>query len=299
MNTKPTRLRFLKEGVPTSRDRLSETISISQIPNKSHHPIWVNAAGISRWNSNEGLIRTCADTWAMDLITHGQGSVTLNGRTYPIHAGHLITSERGSDLSLFAANHSVLHKRFVVFTGSMARDNAEILGLFPNRILLVQNPSRTAALMRQIFRIISHKQEGYMQKASGLLLELMLFLSESPSGSLPDPLVSALGFIEKNLHRNVSLEDIVKHSRMSKRTCNRLFKNRYGISPVKYFETRKLQKAKSLLEHTVYPIQSIADSLGYTTPQYFSNHFKKHFLQSPRDFRNRIVRIQTNSKEIL
>ncbi len=284
-------LRFFSRGRTVSRDSMSERMAAHLFPESQKNlPVRVLAAGFSRWAPGEGLVRKNADTWAFDLVTHGEGIVSFDDQTHQVRAGHVVGSEKGSNLSFTAAPGQVLHKRFVVFDGPLARQNTEFLGLFPNRILYPSNFERAVAVMKSLYVQLQKKEEGFIDHAASQLFELMLILSESSAPVFPNALNAAISFIDENLDRPVELDEIASHAQMSKRTCNRLFKKHFNLSPMKYYDTKRLHRAQTLLSHTAAPIHHIASEMGYPNAHYFSTQFRKAFALTPREYRARTLR---------
>lgn len=291
MNDQDYSLRFLSRGRTVSRDLMSERMAAHLFPESQRNlPSRVLAAGFSRWAPGEGLERKNSDTWAFDLITHGEGIVSFDGQSHRVRAGQVVGSEKGSDLSFTAAPGHVLHKRFVVFDGPLAQHNAEFLGLFPNRILYPANVERAVAIMRDLYVQLRVKQEGFINNTASRLFELMLILADSSEPVFPEALNTAIAFIEENLDRSVDLDEIASSAQLSKRTCNRLFKKYFELSPMKYYEAKRLHRAQTLLSHTAAPIRHIASEMGYPNSHYFSTQFRKAFALTPREYRARTMR---------
>lgn len=67
--------------------------------------------------------------------------------------------------------------------------------------------------------------------------------------------------------------------------ANRIFRQRYGVSPGKYVLELKLRRALLYVTQTEESIGSIAARLGYANQNYFSNQFKERFGVSPLEKR--------------
>ena len=65
----------------------------------------------------------------------------------------------------------------------------------------------------------------------------------------------------------------------------RVFKKRYGITPIQYVIGRRIGVAKSLLTGTVMPIKEIASLLRYANTQHFSSSFKSAVGCTPGKYR--------------
>ncbi len=70
---------------------------------------------------------------------------------------------------------------------------------------------------------------------------------------------------------------------------NRIIKEATGKTTTAHIATRVTQEARALLQHTDWNVAKIAYSLGFETPAYFNNFFKKNTGITPREVRNKIV----------
>ena len=65
----------------------------------------------------------------------------------------------------------------------------------------------------------------------------------------------------------------------------KLFKERYGESPVTYLLRKKLELAEELLKMTEFPVKEIAAKVGIGNPYYFSALFRRKKGVSPAKYR--------------
>lgn len=94
-------------------------------------------------------------------------------------------------------------------------------------------------------------------------------------------------FIEKNFNRPLQLDTLVKKTPFSPRHFSRLFKERFGQSPISYQHFLRLNTAKMLLNSSNDRINEIAEQVGYKDVYQFSKIFKKHFKVSPSRMRSK------------
>ena len=97
---------------------------------------------------------------------------------------------------------------------------------------------------------------------------------------------SAELYIASNYHReNFRIEDIAKHIGINRSYLTRLFAQYHNISPQQYLINFRMQKAKTLLNTTIAPINIIAYSVGYSDISIFSRTYKKYYGISPKNDR--------------
>lgn len=99
---------------------------------------------------------------------------------------------------------------------------------------------------------------------------------------------NAMKFMKKHIRKQLSLNEIAEHEKMSASHFSSIFKNQTGYSPLNYFILLKIQEACRLLSLSGMSIKEIAFHLGYSDPYYFSRIFKKTIGVSPREYRTSI-----------
>lgn len=94
--------------------------------------------------------------------------------------------------------------------------------------------------------------------------------------------------IEKNLLKNVTLDDIATKSFVSTCYLSRVFKKDMNIGFSNYISQRKISIAKSLLQFSNIQVNAIALELSYQDANYFCRIFKKETGMAPSDYRKTI-----------
>ena len=92
-------------------------------------------------------------------------------------------------------------------------------------------------------------------------------------------------FIQKNIHKKITLGMLASSVNMSKNYISRLFKAETDTNIVNYINQLKLDHAKLLLETPGIPICDIASSLGFDETPYFNKLFHKFYGFSPTEYR--------------
>jgi AraC family transcriptional regulator len=92
-------------------------------------------------------------------------------------------------------------------------------------------------------------------------------------------------YIQKNLDRELSLEELARRSYFSIYHFHRIFKAVVGESLKEHIRRLRLERAASHLKHTDESIINIAFNAGYQTHEAFTRAFKTIFSCSPTDFR--------------
>ena len=92
-------------------------------------------------------------------------------------------------------------------------------------------------------------------------------------------------YIDENFNQKITLDDLAKHSQISKYQLAHDFKQHFSISPINYLISVRLDEAKYLLVETSQRITVISLSIGFNNTNHFINLFKKQTNLTPLQYR--------------
>jgi AraC-like DNA-binding protein len=98
---------------------------------------------------------------------------------------------------------------------------------------------------------------------------------------------SAIAHLHAEPARAWTLESLAAAAGMSRTGLAERFREAMGDTPLSYLRTLRLQKAMQLLADTAWPLDRVAEAVGYSDPFGFSKVFKRELGVSPREFRRR------------
>ena len=96
-----------------------------------------------------------------------------------------------------------------------------------------------------------------------------------------------IDYIERNLKKGISLEDVANHVNISTYYLSKIFKKEMGVNFITYVTDRKMDLAKEMLVNTDIPVLNIALDLAYNEANYFSKAFKKKTGLTPSEYREK------------
>ena len=75
---------------------------------------------------------------------------------------------------------------------------------------------------------------------------------------------------------------------MTKYYLSHVFKREFGISPINYMISRRLEESKYLLAETDLSMSQIAQLLGFSSLSYFSQVFHRTQNMTPLEYRQSV-----------
>ncbi|MES2660684.1 MAG: helix-turn-helix domain-containing protein [Verrucomicrobiota bacterium] len=137
------------------------------------------------------------------------------------------------------------------------------------------------------------REPGFGFMATATFMQIIGQLSRS-YGSSPSPdgkallrIGEALSHLERNIHREVNLEELANIANMSQRSFLRVFLSATGTSPLAWVIGQRINRACRLLRNTDRRVTEIAFDVGFNDSNYFTRQFRKVTGFSPRDYRLR------------
>ncbi|MDB7088177.1 helix-turn-helix domain-containing protein [Enterococcus mundtii] len=129
-------------------------------------------------------------------------------------------------------------------------------------------------LVSRIWRLLTSKMNHLTEKT--------MFCEESIQTQY---MKAMLTFIHSNYGKCITVEEIAKHSGISRTECFRCFKKFLKKTPMEYTTSYRLSMATMLLTSTSRTIKDISSSCGFSTPEYFGKVFKKYLGTTPGQYR--------------
>ena len=107
-----------------------------------------------------------------------------------------------------------------------------------------------------------------------------------------DPLRELQTWIGEHLEEDHSVERLATRAAMSPRHFARVFRADVGCTPAAYVEQVRIEAARRLLETTALPVDEVAATAGFGTPETLRRAFARRVGTSPTEYRDRFRSIQ-------
>ena len=98
-------------------------------------------------------------------------------------------------------------------------------------------------------------------------------------------LIKAIEYIERNYTENFSISDLAAVCFVSESRLHHIFTEKLGITPIKYRNQIRVERAAKDLRSTALPIEEISSKHGFNSPTYFRETFKEYSGLTPKEYR--------------
>jgi AraC family transcriptional regulator len=220
------------------------------------------------------------------------------------YTGSILVSKPGYDYTVTHPGNLPDECTIIIFKKAFYEDIEEQLQLkahwfFTNKdiqSLLLKTSPQLEQLHYSLLRAAKQISPGKLEMDS-LVMEileevLLRFTNYEMPQALPARLKKhhlvtiekAKQYLNENLTKNISLEELARHCCISPFHFSRIYKTFTGYPVYQYLQLMRLKHAEMLLS-TALPVADIAFQSGFNSIDYFSSAFKKQYKSSPSAFR--------------
>lgn len=244
----------------------------------------------SIWESK--MLRGChmrrihSNFLALEFVRKGSLYVRQDETAFLAEEGDFFLLRPGGDLEIMTGPPDFCVKDSMILSGSLLEDILKRTGLEEKNYLPKVNVKKFESLLHSFKAYSKEYHSGILAELEQRAYDLILLLKEPASPKkTPDDLVALLNFMESNLERPFSLEELARHYGCSVSHLTRLFHLHCRSTPYRVLVEMRMRRAVNLLLETELSVKEIAGMVGYENSLNFSTEFKKRNHISPRLFR--------------
>ena len=149
--------------------------------------------------------------------------------------------------------------------------------------------------LRNMLREIEEKPRGYELVCQDLLEIFLMKLmrnvefqfTPTPTHRSSKECANVKRYIDTHFKENLSLDTLAELVHVNKYYLVHSFSKEYQISPINYLIERRIRESCFLLEGTNHSLSQIAQMLGFSSPSYFSQSFRRMQGMNPMEYRKR------------
>lgn len=218
------------------------------------------------------------------LRLNGNTVYGFNERSYTSHPGDLIVIPKGIKYTLTERNGGDC---LIVNFDTLGEYDREVVFLHP------KNTSQYDELFRRAIRLEGETDICGEKSVLYELLSKTMKISEDIYGTaaMKKKLEPALRFFDSVFTdpcADISVEQLAKRCKMSETYFRKLFRAVYGMTPGKFFMTRRLDRAKAALNSGLRVCDAAA-AAGFDDPSYFVKVFRRETGVTPGKYQREPV----------
>lgn len=130
-----------------------------------------------------------------------------------------------------------------------------------------------------------HEQPGSLSALTARICECGEDFAARVAYSLKPEILTVITYIDGHLKEELSASQVSALIGYQSKYFSRLFKNEMGCNYSDYVTSRRIGRARELLQETALPVQQIAEMCGFSEVSYFSSRFKQETGMSPKQMR--------------
>jgi AraC-like DNA-binding protein len=262
------------------------TLGLQSLPNDG---IQVVSGGWERCQSDYLIQRDSLPALAIELVTDGEGELTLGGTSYHLTPGTLFVYGPDVPHRIVTDPTKRLSKYFINTFGASASEALTKASLPFGTVLRVNDLPTVRSLFDGIIQAGISNSTHSASICNHLYQALLLTIVEhaSPYGSNDRAGFATYqrcrSFIDENHNTVTTLEEVAQRCEVSAAYLCRLFQNYAQESPYQFLTRLRMQRAARLLESGL-KAKDVAKQLGFADQFHFSRCFSRVFGLPPRRF---------------
>lgn len=222
----------------------------------------------------------CHAQFEIIAVLEGEISVLLEGNSYRLKDNQCAVIPPLAYHTV-SANRRGQYKRITALFDSSALP-IPLESCFEGNSLHISNAS-TAQIVR-LKTVIDENNEAFYKPLADSLMMQMLYdcikTTEKPASALSEQMQKVVDYVDANISRPITLDDLADCISVSKSSVCHIFKDNMQVSPKQYILQKRMALAKSLIRSGIAPT-AVAIRVGYDNYSNFYRMYKKFFEESP------------------
>lgn len=235
-------------------------------------------------------------------VTEGNGQFQIEDKIYPVCAHDLIIVNPNVSHTELSHNanplaYIVLGLEDVELTSTEEKDTSfciinlkeikEIVRFYFDQI--IKEMKETSPDSQVLCRNLTENLIIHLSRQADFAVTLAPIQKRNPRVC-----ITVRQYIDNHFKENITLDMLAELSHVSKYHMVHVFTEEYEISPINYLIYKRIEEGKKLLQTTDYSLALIGRTLGFSSPSYFSQAFKKQVQCTPMEYRKK-SRIEHNT----
>ena len=243
--------------------------------------------------------RAASEGKLRNLARHGVALGAISGGVFPLARSGLLeghtTSVHWSYETAFAAEFPQLTATEDVIVIDRRRLTASgAAAAFDLSLHLIEG-SLGADVATEVACWFQHP----LVRGQGVMQRKPTFSAESTHDMLPIPIRHAVQIFGENIEDPVKIANVADQVGVSPRQLERMFHKATGTTPLGYYRSLRMHKARQLLLYSKDSMIDIALAVGYSSTAALTKNYRDVFRVHPREDRNKINMFRVRENTII
>ena len=225
-------------------------------------------------------------------IIGGKGQFLIEDQVFPVDVNNLVIINPNILHTEASLNAQPLEYIVLGIDGIELANNVNSNGKFC--ILDHFGSVEISGCLRNILRETELKNTGYEDVCQAYMEILIIRLMRTTALAVPtEPQTISTNrqctavrrYIDLHFKEALTLEQLAEEGHMNKYYLSHAFKREYGVSPINYMISKRIEESKYLLAETDLSMSQISQLLGFSSLSYFSQVFHRTQSVSPKVYR--------------
>lgn len=218
-------------------------------------------------------------------LTYAASGILLynqNGKTIVSGQNNILLLPKGGTYSIYCEEKCTCP--LIDFTPDPSFSISEIASFNVGSIGLVMSH------FNKLDNLWTFKKSYYNLRCMSVLYEMLAELGRNNEAQyIPsykyELIQPSINYLEANYNNpDLTNEILAEKSNISTIYFRKVFTELYGVSPMRYVQVRRIEKAKDLLKSEFNSITNISEATGFNSIHHFSRTFRKMTGYSPSEF---------------
>lgn len=252
--------------------------------------LWPVRAGRSLAKPNYNVGPKRIECYSLHFVLEGKVCFEFERQQVELQKGDLFCLFPGQTYHYYLLpSEQPLRMSWLALDGGRTMSLLKLAGITPERpfVLGIMTPPLRDALDRMLDAMSRFERwnPAVSLELQGMACELLAgLMPESPASHTSEPsgwIRECMEFMELHATEGISVQQVAAFAGVHRSYFSYAFTNQVGVSPQKYIQNIRMEKARRLLVETEASVTEIALSLGYPNLYTFTRAFKSFYKMPP------------------
>ena len=262
-----------------------KTIDINGRDGGDFNAIFINV--LRQFWKNTRSFQCIGDPKKQNLLLYLNGCKATytdkSGEVFVAESGDLVYTPVGSEYSARLSDFSSAESHTIGINFLLTDKDGESVALADG--IRIFHIGHTGELCSLVYRAEIGEAGRTPLETRILLFEILCALTANKEEQRSTVVARCIKYLSEHVIENPSVSELAERCGVSEVYLRRKFKEQMGVSPAKFRNELRLEKAASYLKFGDITVQEISDTLGYATVSHFIKEFKGRYGISPLQYR--------------